>query len=109
MAAVEVIRRGYERYIIAGSQAQNNVGVINRAPTGYQTVGSATVYGNTAYGSSTTTAIGGGPVVYGTRDQGLSIVMFNRGDAGFERGLDARQALGPDWPTIVRNGVKTCG
>jgi hypothetical protein len=54
-AAVETIRRGYDRYIIVGGQYQNNVGVAGYTPVTAQTTGTATAtgFGNsaTAYGN----------------------------------------------------------
>lgn len=38
----------------------------------------------------------------------LSVVMFKPGDPGFENALDAKQQLGPEWPELVKNGIRTC-
>jgi len=43
-AAIETIRAGYDRYIITGGQAQNNVSV-TQMPGHVQTVGTARYYG----------------------------------------------------------------
>lgn len=109
MAAVETLRRGYDRYIIAGAQNANNVSVINRAPTGATTTGTFNTFGNTTYGSANTTYYGGGPMVMGSHDAQLAVVMFRRGERGYENALDAKQLLGADWEELVKSGAKTCG
>ncbi len=80
-AAIETIKNGFERYVISGAAAQNNVTVI-------------------ATRSST--------IVSGSHDRQLAVVMFRRGDPGFDNALDARQELGPNWQEIVKNGVWNC-
>ncbi len=106
-AAVETIRAGYDRYIITGAAAQNNVSATQMPGTVYSS-GSVT-YGRgfgTYQGSSTYVP---GPTIYsGSHDRALTVVMFNEGDQGYENALDARQMLGPDWQDIVKNGVHTC-
>lgn len=102
-AAIETIRAGYERYIIVGSQAQNNVSV-SQMPGSFQTSGT---YGGGSY-NATSTYIPGPTIVSGSHDRALSVVMFKPSDAGFESALDAKQQLGPEWPDLVKNGVRTC-
>lgn len=108
MAAVETLRRGFERFIVGGAQSQNNVRVVNTAPTGAFTTGSVNTFGNTSTGAFNTTFTGGGPVFYGSNDASLLITMFNRGERGFNDAVDARSTLGPDWEEIVQKGVTTC-
>ena len=108
MAAIETIRRGFERYIILGSQQANNVGVIRTGPTYANTYGQASVYGNTAYGSSTTYYGGQQTIFTGSHDRGLAVLMLNRGDKGFANGVDAKAQLGEDWQQLVANGINTC-
>lgn len=108
MAAVETLRNGFERFIIQNAGQQNNVQVINRPPTGAFTNSTFNSYGNRTYGQSTTTFTGGGPMVMGNHDSSLLVLMLNRGDQGFENGVDAKQALGEDWEKLVENGVRTC-
>lgn len=109
MAAVETLRRGFERFIIVGAGSQNNVGVMQTRPTSAYTTGSFNTYGNTTYGNQTTTFYGGGPVVYGTHDASLAVVMLNKGDRDYQNGVDAKQTLGPKWSELVEKGIKTCG
>ena len=108
MAAVETLRQGYDRYRIQGAQSQNNIQVYNSAPTGAYTTGSVTGYGNTAYGSTTTTYYGGGPIITGTQDTQLVVQMLRPGDTGYEGALDARTVLGPEWETLAADGIQTC-
>lgn len=101
-AAVETIKAGYERYIITGATARNNVRVFS-GPTTARTFGS---YGGGLV--SATTYYSTPEYEIGTHDRQLEVVMLNKGDPGYERGVDARSALGPSWQEIVRDGVATC-
>jgi L-serine deaminase len=112
-AAVETIRRGYDKYMIVGGQYQNNVGVVGYTPVTASTTGSATAYGNrnyaTAYGHSTTTYSGGQPIIAGSHNQGLVVKMFKAGDPAAEtNALDARAELGPEWQKKVSSNLLTC-
>jgi len=106
-AAVETIRAGYDRYIITGGQAQNNVSV-TQMPGQFQTSGTA-MYGR-GYGTynSTTTYVPGPTIVAGSHDRSLGVVMFRTGEPGAENAIDARQALGAEWQDLVKSGVHTC-
>jgi len=84
-AAAETLRRGFDKYIIMGSQAQNNI---------------STAYMWNEYG--------GGPVVSGTHDHGLLVKMFKDGDPNGANGISARDVLGPNWQEIIRNPTLTC-
>ena len=108
MAAIETLRRGYDRYIVQGAQSQNNTSVINQPPTGSFTNATLTGYGNTVYGSGQTTYYGGGPMVVGTRDTDLAVLMLRPGETGYNNALDARTVLGPDWQELVESGIRTC-
>lgn len=108
MAAVETLRRGFERFTVAGASAQNNVRVTQTSPTGSYTSGSFNSYGNTVYGSANTTYYGGGPVYSGSNDASLLVVMYRKGDRGFTRAVDAKATLGEEWETLVEKGVPTC-
>lgn len=108
MAAVETLRRGYQRYMIAGMQAQNNVSVVTTPVTGSYTTGTVNTVGNTSYGTFNTTYTGGDTIVSGSRDTQLGVVMFNPGDAGFSNALDARAQLGENWQELVETGINNC-
>jgi len=107
-AAVETIRAGYDRYIITGASSQDNTRVV-QGPGTYSTSGTVTNYGG-GYGSfqGTTTYTPGPTIVSGHHDRSLGVVMFRKGDPGFERAIDARQELGPEWEDVVKHGVHTC-
>lgn len=111
-AAVETLRRGYDKYIIVGGQYNNNVGVVGYTPVVANTTGTATAYGNrnyaTAYGQSTTTFSGGQPIIAGAHNQGLVVKMFKADDQAATGALDARSELGPDWQDKVANNSLTC-
>jgi len=110
-AAIETINRGYDKFIVLGGDAQNNVGVVGYTPVQAHTTGSATAtgYGNVAYasGQSTTTYSGGQPIIAGTHDQGLVIKMFREGDPAGANALGAREQLGPKWAEVVKESVST--
>lgn len=112
-AAIETIRRGYDRYIIVGGQYQNNIGVVGYTPVTATTTGTATAYGNgnyaTAQGHSTTTFSGGQPIVSGSHNQGLVVKMFRADDqSAAPNALDARSELGPEWQKKVASNSLTC-
>lgn len=111
-AAVETIRRGYDRFVILGAEGQTDVHVLGYTPTTAYTTGSATAhsFGNaaTAYGSSTTTVYGGQPIYGGSHNQGLIVKMFKSGDPAGTNALDARQILGPAWQDAVNKNTWTC-
>jgi hypothetical protein len=111
-AAVETIRRGYDRFVIVGGEAQTDIRVLGYTPTTAYTTGSATAtgYGNTAtaYGSSTTTVTGGMPIYGGSHNQGLVVKMFRDGDPAGANALEARQVLGPAWQDAVNKNTWTC-
>lgn len=108
MAAVETVRRGYPRFVILGAASQNNVDVIQRAPTYATTTGTFNSYGNMTYGNTMTQFGGGGPMIVGSNDTQLRVLMLKPGDQGYGDGLDAKALLGPDWAKKVKNGVLTC-
>lgn len=112
-AAIETIKRDYDRFVVVGGGYQNNVGVVGTTPLVSNSTGnfSAYGYGNTiqGYGSGTTTTYGGQPIIGGSRDQALVVKMFHADDANAGNAVDARSILGPDWQKIVAKGApKTC-
>ncbi len=108
MAAVETLRRGFDRYLIGGAQSQSNVRATALPPTSSYTTAQANVYGNSVYGSSTTNYYGGGVMYSGTHDSSLRILMLKPGDPGYDNGVDARIVLGPEWAKLVKDGIQTC-
>jgi len=108
MAAVEVLRAGFERYQIVGANAANNVGVFRTAPTYATSTGRFNSFGNTTYGSSQTTFGGQQTVIYGSHDAQLAVIGINRGEPGYQNAVDAKRTLGPDWDKLVKSGINTC-
>lgn len=109
MAAVETIRQGFDRFIVLDGRTESNVSSVYMPPTSAFTSGQATTYGNTTYGSATTTYSGGGVMYVGSNDSSLNVVMLRATDPGYDNAIDARQALGPDWERLVKEGIRTCG
>jgi len=111
-AAVETIRRGYDRFLILGGESQTDIRVVGYMPTNAQTTGTATAtaHGNsaTAYGSSTTTVTGGAPIYGGSHHQDLVVKMFRDGDPVGANALEARQVLGPGWQDAVNKRTWAC-
>ncbi len=102
-AAIETIRAGYDRYVIASGQSQNNVRVTQVPGTSYTR---GNVFGNSWNATTTYTPQ---TVVSGRHEQSFSIVMFRRGDPGYYSAISAKETLGADWAKIVDEGVMTCG
>lgn len=94
--------------MIVGTNSENNVRVVQTGPTYANTYANVSIYGNTAYGSATTHYGGNQTMIVGTRDTDLAVIMFNRGEAGYNDAIDARSELGADWEAIVRDGIRTC-
>jgi hypothetical protein len=108
MAAVETIRRGYDRYIILGADAESSVSSHQSGPTYAMTNSTYRGYGNSIYGSSTT-QFGGSYTVYtGSNDAALEVLLLNKGEQYYGEGIDAKATLGADWQKLVDDGVMTC-
>lgn len=83
-AAVEVIRRGADRFIVVGDQADSRI-----------TGGTFTHFG--------------GFQTYGSNTQDMIIQIVKKGDHRFADSLSAKQVLGPEWEQIVATDAKqTC-
>lgn len=108
MAAVETLRRGFQRFVIVGTSGANNTSVRTTGPTYSTTNTTYRGYGNSVYGTSQTSYGGSSTIVSGSHDASLAVIMLNPGDQGFENGVDARQTLGPKWQEMVERGVNTC-
>jgi hypothetical protein len=99
-AAVETIRRGFDKFVIVGGQYANNVGVVGYTPVVANTYGS--------YRSSTTTVTGEQPIIAGSHDQGLVVKVFKEGDPAGANAVPARESLGPKWKEAVDSNAMTC-
>ena len=108
MAAVETLRHGFERFVIAGMDQRSDAQAVTLPPTGAYTTGSFTSVGNTTTGFANTTFTGGGTFLRGTHDASVLVVMFNKGDPGYTDALDAKAQLGTEWQDLVEKGVRTC-
>ncbi|MBU2581135.1 MAG: hypothetical protein KJ622_05390 [Alphaproteobacteria bacterium] len=111
-AAVETIKRGYDRFLITGGAYANNVAVVGHTPVVARTSGSGygTVYGNNVSMTtgSTTTVTGGQPIIAGSHNQGLVVKMYKDGQPGADNAISARAELGPKWQEIVAAPGATC-
>ncbi|MBO9448064.1 hypothetical protein [Ruegeria sp. R14_0] len=103
LAAVETIRLGYDKYLIAEMGAENNVRVVG---ANYNTTGTLNTFGNTSTFSGNTTAT---PIVSGTPDAAIVAVMFEQRDPEAANAIDAKTTLGANWDEIVAKGtLRTC-
>lgn len=103
-AAIETIRRGYDRFIVIGDDHSRDIGVAGSTPAVAQTTGSTFGGGFNA----TTTYSGGSPLIYGWNTQGLVVKMFKEDDPAARNALVARNELGANWAELIKKEVKTC-
>ncbi|MGH6713108.1 MAG: hypothetical protein ACREEK_29655 [Bradyrhizobium sp.] len=92
-AAVETIRRGFDRFIVINAQAGGTY--VGNTPIVVQNMG-----GGMAMAS------GGQPII--APNQGLVIKMFKDSDPQGSNALLARDTLGPDWQEQVKKDSITC-
>ncbi len=78
-AAIEVVKRGADRFIVMGDQSKSEI-----------TGGMFNTYG--------------GFDTYETNTQDMVIQIIQKGDPRMRDALSARQTLGPDWQAIVAKG-----
>jgi hypothetical protein len=76
MAAITTIRQGYERFVVLGYGAEDNTRVISTGPTYATTTGSFSRFGNTGYGTATTTFGGQNTFIAGGNNAEMQIVML---------------------------------
>ena len=112
-AAIETLKRGYDRYMIVDANSQDNVRVVGTTPViaNTQTTGVVNAYGNQATysGQSNTYYTGGQPIIGGHHDEALMVRMFRNGDPNSDRAVDARRVLGPDWQKLMQSSkLGTC-
>ena len=83
--AIEVIRRGGDRFIVLGDQSGSQFSGL----------------GYTAYGGFT---------AYSSNLQDMVIRVLSPNDPEYSNGLSARETLGPDWQEVYASGAPdTCG
>lgn len=80
LAAIEVIRRGYDRYVVT---SLTNTSQLYSIPLQY-----------------------GG--VYSTNGSDLRVKMVAKGERGYTNALDARSVLGSNWRELVETGINSC-
>ena len=111
-AAVETIRRGYDRFLIIDAASSTSRSVVGTTPVVASSTGSATAtsFGNQVYatGQSRTVFQGGDPIVMGSHNQGLMVRMFKDGDPSGANALSARAELGPDGAGAVESTQAKC-
>jgi hypothetical protein len=108
MAAIATLKQGYSRFVVVGFGTADNTRVVTTGPTTATTSGTFNRFGNTVRGSSTTTFGGETTHISGRNEAEMQIIMLNPGDAGYDEGLDAKAALGPEWQKKVQDGIPSC-
>lgn len=107
-AAVETLRRGFDKFVIVGAQQDSDVRVVGTTPIYGTSNISGGVMGSTFYGTGTSTVYGGQPIYGGSHDQEFAIRMFSYRDPGAEDAIDARSELGPEWIEKIKEDKVTC-
>ena len=80
-AAVATIKAGYDRFIVGGFGTTNNTHIVSTGPTYAMTSGKFNRFGNTVYGTASTTYGGRSTYVAGSNEAEMQIIMLNPGDA----------------------------
>ncbi len=107
-AATETLRRGYDKFIIVGGQAESDIRIVGTTPVYGTTNVQGNLTGSTFYGTGSTTVYGGQPIYGGRHKQDFVIKMFRYSDAGAANALDARAELGPEWEKKIQQNRITC-
>ena len=88
-AAVATIRRGYDKFVVAGIDRDARTSFITHSPSIERT------QGTTSYTMPTFSG------VFSRHQAVLTVWMFAAGDPDADQALDARGILGPEWREIV--------
>lgn len=107
MAAVETLRRGHQRYIVSSADHVDNTNTYVLHPVYSAPSFISDGRGNSTYIAPRMLSVGT-VMTTGTNDATLVVEMLNPGDAGFDRALDAKSQLGPNWEALVEKGVSAC-
>ncbi len=94
VAAVETVRRGFDRFVVTAVNGKSLASAIWTSP-------SAT----TDVSSKVTVSSGGWASISRRHQNTMRIRMTRRGDRGAERAIDARAHLGPKWRETVKDGA----
>lgn len=96
-AAIETLRLGYDRFIIAGARSQDNLSGVLFTPM------TASSFG------STETISGGDPLFLFHHRQQIVVKMFHSTDPMASRAVSARGVLGEHWRRRLASGMpSTC-
>ena len=107
LAAVETLRRGYDRFEVLGTSSANDTRATVLNTTDADAYDAANVYGNSANG--TVAYFGNQKVLLtGAHETHMYVRMFKPRDPGYKTAIDAREVLGPDWKAIVARGIYSC-
>ncbi|NDW53287.1 hypothetical protein [Aliiroseovarius sp. PrR006] len=107
LAAVETLRRGYDRFQILRNTVANSTRASVTGPTHanpYATVdtSSTSANGNVTYFGNQRVAMSG------AHEAMMYVQMFKPRDRGYKTATDARAVLGADWKAIVARGIYSC-
>lgn len=107
LAAVETLRRGYDRFQILRNSVANSTRATVTGPTHANPYATADTSGPSANGN--VTYFGNQRVVMtGAHEAMMYVQMFKPRDKGYKTAIDAREVLGPDWKAIVARGIYSC-
>lgn len=107
LAAVETLRRGYDRFQILRNTVANSTRATVSGPTHANPYASTDAYGHTA--NDNVTYFGNQRVAMtGAHEAMMYVQMFKPRDRGYKTAIDAREVLGADWKAIVARGITSC-
>ena len=107
-AAAETLRRGYDKFVIAGMHASSDVRQVGTTPVYASTTTTGQFSGSRLYANSTTNIYGGQPIMGGSHNQDLAVQMYKSSDPQGVNAIDARAQLGPDWEKKIARVQNTC-
>lgn len=104
-AAIETIKRGYDRFEILG---QNNDSYSQLMAGPAETTTSVTVNADSS-ATLTTSSSSGLPMMFERNEQVLHVRTVTTEDPGFSVALSAKGILGENWAELVEKGkIRTC-
>ena len=107
-AAVETIRRGFDRFVIVGAQSSSDIYQVGNMPVYADTSVTGQRVGQSVFLNGQTRISGGQPIYGGSHNRQLEVVMFRAGDPQGANALDARAELGVDWPKKIKQDKNIC-
>lgn len=108
LAAVETLRRGYDRFVIRGASTADSTKatVLNRADA--DAYASADVYRNSANGNTVAYFGNQKVLLSGAHEAALYVHMLAPRDPGYKSAIRAKKVLGENWKQIVKTGIQSC-